>query len=129
MLRDYLRHSVRFPTAAKLYLVGEFLAGIGQGVIWVLRNLYLKQLGFNEGFIGQSLSVSSLALMVIAVPLAFTMDKRPLKGYLIAGALALAAGIVGTTLWNTELPILLSGFVAGAGVAMLTVGSVPFFMR
>ena len=129
MLRDYVHHSTRFSAAVKLYLAGEFLAGIGQGTIWVLRNLYLEKLGFHEGFIGQSLSVSVLGMALIAVPLSFTMDRRPLRGYLMAGALALGAGIAGTTLWRDELPILLSGFVAGSGVALLSVGSVPFYMR
>ena len=43
MLRDYLHHLARFPAAAKLFLAGEFLAGVGQGTIWVLRNLYMKR--------------------------------------------------------------------------------------
>jgi len=129
MLRGYLHHASRFPTAAKLFLAGEFLAGIGQGTLWVLRNLYLKELGYKEGFIGQMLSVSVLGMALIAVPLSFFMDRSALKGYLIAGALAVAAGIAGTALWPTETPILAFGFVAGAGTGLLSVGSVPFYMR
>ncbi len=129
MLRDYFHHAARFPTAAKLFLAGEFLAGIGQGTIWVLRNLYLKELGYHEGFIGQTLSVSVLGMGLVAVPLSFFMDRGPLKGYLIAGALALGAGIAGTALWPSELPVLAWGFVAGAGTGLLSVGSVPFYMR
>src|SRR5690349_16213582 len=126
MLRDYFHHAARFPLAVKLYLAGEFLAGIGQGTIWVLRNLYLKELGYKEGFIGQSLSISVLGMALVAVPLSFTMDRRPLKWYLVAGALALGAGIAGTALWHSQAPILVSGFVAGSGIALLSVGSVPF---
>jgi MFS family permease len=129
MLRDYFHHASRFLTAAKLFLAGEFLAGIGQGTIWVLRNLYLKELGFKEGFIGQALSISVLGMALVAVPLSFTMDRRPLKGYLAAGALALGAGIAGTALWPSEIPVLAWGFVAGSGIALLSVGSVPFYMR
>ena len=129
MLRDYLYHLARFPTAAKLFLAGEFLAGIGHGTIWVLRNLYLKDLGYKEGFIGQSISISMLGLALTALPLSLTMDRRPLKGYLVAGALAVGAGIAGTALWSSEVPILISGFVAGSGMALLSVGSVPFYMR
>jgi len=129
MIRDYFHHAWRFPLAVKLFLAGEFLAGIGQGTIWVLRNLYLKDLGFKEGFIGQSLSMSTLGMALVAVPLSFTMDRRPLKGYLAAGALALGAGIAGTALWPTEVSVLAWAFVAGSGIALLTVGSVPFYMR
>src|SRR5688572_12581236 len=129
MIRDYVRHLVRFPLSARLFLAGEFLAGIGQGTLWVLRNLYLKELGFNEGFIGHVLSVSMLGMVLVAVPLMFTMDRRHLKGYLMGGSLALGAGIVGTALQPSEVPLLLWGFVGGSGVALLTVGSVPFYMR
>ena len=129
MIRDYFHHAWRFPLAVKLYLAGEFLAGIGQGTIWVLRNLYFKELGYKEGFIGQSLSISVLGMALVAVPLSIRMDRRPLKGYLMAGALALAAGIAGTALWPSQVPILVFGFVAGSGIALLSVGSVPFYMR
>ena len=128
MLKDYVHHLGRFPTAAKLFLAGEFLAGIGMGTIWVLRNLYLKQLGYDEGFIGKALSVSALGI-VVAVPLSFIMDRGALKGYLAAGALAVSAGIAGTALWPTEASILMWGFIAGSGSALLSVGSVPFYMR
>jgi MFS family permease len=129
MLKDYLHHLGRFPVAAKLFLAGEFLAGIGQGTLWVLRNLYMKRLGFDESFIGRSLSFSVLGMAVVAVPLSLRMDRHGLKGYLAAGALALGAGIAGTALWPSEIPILFWGFVAGSGTALLTVGSVPFYMR
>lgn len=129
MLRDYLHHAPKFPLAAKLFLAGEFLAGIGLGTLWVLRNLYLTELGYKEGFIGQMMSVSVLGMAVIAVPLSFFMDRGALKGYLIAGALALGAGIAGTALWPTESLVLFFGFVAGAGTGLLSVGSVPFYMR
>lgn len=129
MLRDYLFHLNRLPLAAKLFLAGDFLVGIGEGSIWVLRNLYLKKLGYHEGFIGQSLSISMLGMALVAVPFSLSMDRRPLKRYLVAGALALAAGIAGTALWHAETPILLSGFLSGAGAALLAVGTVPFYMR
>lgn len=129
MIRDYLHHAARFPTAAKLFLAGEFLAGIGQGTLWVLRNLYLEKIGYGEGFIGQTLSVSALGMALVAVPLSLFMDRGPLKGYLIGGALALGAGIAGTALWPQETPVLITGFIAGAGTGLLSVGSVPFYMR
>jgi MFS family permease len=129
MLRDYVFHLNRLPLAAKLFLTADFLVGIGEGSIWVLRNLYLKKLGYHEGFIGQSLSISMLGMALVAVPFSLSMDRRPLKRYLVAGALALGAGIAGTALWHSETPILVSGFVSGAGAALLAVGTVPFYMR
>jgi len=129
MLRDYFHHAARFSTPAKLFLAGEFLGGIGQGTVWVLRNLFLKSLGFEEGFIGQTLSVSALGMALVAVPLSFFMDRGPLKGYLAGGALALAAGIAGTALWPTHAAVLGYAFVAGAGTGLLSVAGVPFYMR
>jgi len=129
MVAAYLRHVARFSSAAKLFLAGAFLEGIGHGILWVLRNLFLKECGLSEGFIGNTMSIAALGTLVVAVPLAFFMDRGRLKGYVIAGTLAFAGGLAGMALWPKPLPILASNFVAGGGMALLGIGSAPFFMR
>jgi MFS family permease len=129
MVRSYLRHIASFSPAAKLFLLGELFAGMGHGVFFVLRNLYLKQTGLDEAFIGQALSVTAMGTMAVTVPLAFFMDRGSLRGYLMGGALASVAGLAGTALSPTPVLLLASSFVAGAGTSLLTVGAAPFYMR
>jgi MFS family permease len=129
MVRAYLRHVASFSDQAKLFLLAELLAGIGHGTFIVLRNLYLKQCGLSEGFIGQAMSISALGTMVVTVPLAFFMGRGGFRAYLVAGALASALGLIGTALWPTPAPVLVSSFVAGAGASLLGVGAGPFYMR
>src|SRR5262245_27962498 len=119
MVRAYLRHVASFSDQAKLFLLAELLAGIGHGTFIVLRNLYLKQCGLSEGFIGQAMSISALGTMVVTVPLAFFMGRGGFRAYLVAGALASALGLIGTALWPTPAPVLVSSFVAGAGSSLL----------
>jgi MFS family permease len=129
VLRDYLNGIGRFTPAAKLFLLGQFLAGISSASLWVLRNLYLKDAGMSEADIGHALSMSALGILVIGVPLSFFMDRGGLKWYLIAGVLAQGVGLLMTSLWPTSGPVYAAAFIAGAGNTLLGVGASPFYMR
>jgi fucose permease len=73
VLREYFRHVAGFTTPARFYLAAQFFYAVGQTAVWVLRNLYFKEKGFSEDFIGQTLAVSSFGAMVVVL----TMSLRP----------------------------------------------------
>ncbi len=129
MLRDYLRHVAGFSPAARLYLLGHFLGGIGQGSFWVLRNLYLKEAGLAEGAIGNLLSVTQFGTLLVAVPLAFFIDRGRIRGWLALGTACFGAALAGIALWPTPGPLVLWSLLAGMGQAMLGAGTAPFYMR
>ena len=129
MIADYLRSVGRFTPAAKLFLLGQFLAGISGATLWVLRNLFLKASGMGEIEIGHALSAAALGILVVGVPLSFFMDRGGLKGYLVAGVLAQGAGLLVTALWPAAGPVYVAAFIAGAGGTLVGVGTSPFYMR
>jgi MFS family permease len=129
MIADYLRSVGRFTPAAKLFLFGQFLAGISGATLWVLRNLFLKASGMGDLEIGHTLSAAALGILVVGVPLSFFMDRGGLKWYLAAGVLAQGAGLLVTALWPAAGPVYLAAFVAGAGGTLVGVGTSPFYMR
>ncbi len=129
MVGDYLRVVPGFQRAAKLFLLGELLAGIGHGTFMVLRNLYLKECGLGEEVIGQAMAVSALGSGLVTLPFAFVMDRWKLRPFLVVGALIEAAGLVGTALYPQPLPLMISSFCAGIGVSMMTVGAATFYAR
>ena len=83
MHREYFRHIAGFPSAAKIYLAGQFFYSVGQTAVWVLRNLYLKEANYSEDFIGQTLAVSSLGAVVVVLTMSRFMDRMRLRGFSI----------------------------------------------
>ena len=96
MIREYLRHFRAFTPAARCYLAAQFFYSIGQTAVWVLRNLFLKEAGYPEDFIGQTLALSSLGAVVVVLTMSRFMGRMGLRGFSMLGALALGAGLAGT---------------------------------
>ena len=51
-MRDYFHSLSLFSRNVRLFLAGTFFIGIGQSVFMLMFNLYLKEAGYAEGFIG-----------------------------------------------------------------------------
>ncbi|HLF94328.1 MAG TPA: MFS transporter [Planctomycetota bacterium] len=129
MLHEYLRQVAAFSRPARLFLAAQFLYGIGQAAVWVLRNLYLKSAGHGESFIGYTLAVQSLGMASVVLTLPLLMDRHRLRPFLVAGAFLLAASLAGVVWVRGERAILACCFGSGVGIALLEVGTAPFFSR
>ncbi len=129
MVREYLGHIARFPPAARGFLAAQVLYEFGKTAVWVLRNLYLKQAGFDEPFIGSTLAAGSLGMALVVVTLTPFMDQMRLRGYLLAGVLMLAAGLAGTAAFLDRPVVLATCFLSGVGIALLEVSVAPFISR
>jgi MFS family permease len=128
-MKEYLAHVRMFSKDARLFLLGSFFMGFGYSVYWLLLNLYLKQLGLQEGMIGTILSASSFGTVLIAIPAAILVDHVRIKRILMLAA-ALNSGTLIMTALATQVGTL--RFLYGVSGAMFTVHSVaasPFFMR
>jgi MFS family permease len=128
-IKDYLHHVRLFSPNARKFLVGSFFMGFGFSVFWLLLNLYLKQVGFEEGRIGSIISASSVGTVLIAVPAAILIDRFRIKHILMIAAVingsALMTQAMSTTIWSLRAMSMISG-------AMWTVHFIaasPFFMR
>lgn len=129
MLREYVRHVSGFPRAAKCYLAAQIFYSVGQTAIWVLRNLYLREAGRSQDFIGQTLAVSSLGAVVVVLTMSRFMDRMKLRGFSMVGALALAAGLAGVTMSASPAVVWACCFLSGFGSAQLELGTAPFLAR
>jgi MFS family permease len=72
---DYYEATADFSRNAKLFLASVFLAGMSFSAFGVIFNLYLVELGFREGFIGNLLSVGALAMSLPALPAGLACDR------------------------------------------------------
>lgn len=128
-LRDYGAHLRLFSRDARLYLTGAFLLGIGFGVFQLLLNLYLRELGFRETFIGSVLSRQSLGAMLVAVPAAMVMARASLKRILVLSTPLAVAGYALQASITGPAWLLTASLFTGMVTMIYRVAGAPFFMR
>ena len=95
----------------------------------LLLNLYFKELGFSESYIGTVLSRTSLAPVILALPLGLVIGRFTFKSLLTFATLVMAVGYAFQVLTGNRDAIVVAGFVAGIGSAVFRVAAAPFFMR
>jgi MFS family permease len=128
-LKEYLENVKLFSKNAKFYLGGTFFMGYATSILWVLYNLYLKQLGFSEGVMGEILFFQGLGTVIVAIPAAIAVDYIRLKKVMVAASIVNSFSFVLMT-FITDLNILrLVAILAGAGWTVHFVVASPFFMR
>jgi MFS family permease len=129
MIRTYLQKVAGFSPASRAFLIALFFQFTGQTTLWVLRNLYLKKAGFDEEFIGTALAASSAGAALSILLLAREMDRRRLKGFMLADSLLISIGLAGVALIPEPVPILILSVVTGLGMGISQMCMPLFFVR
>ena len=128
-VKDYWSHLALFSKNGRLFLWGGFLIGLDFSIFSLLLNLYFKELGFTEGFIGQVLSFASLGAVLTTIPAAFVISKFESRKILFLSTLF--GGIcyfLQATLVH-RIGLLIVSLVLGMTSTFLRVLAAPFFMR
>jgi predicted MFS family arabinose efflux permease len=95
----------------------------------LLFNLYLKELGFAEGRIGNIISATTLGTVLMAIPASMIIRRFPVKRILLfATPIAAFSYMIQITTPQYHL-ILAGGFSAGLAAVFSRVAAAPFFMR
>lgn len=128
-LRDYGQHIGMFSRNARLFLAGSFLLAMAFSVFQLMRNLYLKEVGFSEAFIGQALSVFALGSLLGAIPSALLIAKRRAKSVLAWSTLGAGIGYFGIATLLSGWGIIGASMAAGLMMAVYQVASGPFLMN
>ena len=103
--------------------------GYATAILWMLYNLYLKQLGFSEGVMGEIMFYQGLGTVIVAIPAAIAVDYIKLKKVMIAASTVNSLSFVFMT-FITDLQILrFVAMLVGAGWTVHFVVASPFFMR
>lgn len=125
----YLNDVRRFTPNVRLYLTGSFLMGFNFQVFNLLFNLYLKEVGFPEGQIGQVASARAVGMTLMAVPAAIILSRLRLKRVLLVTVSLFA--LFSFLLVRTHEHALMLGCSVFAGMAFsfYRVAAAPFFMR
>ncbi len=109
----------------KLYLGIIFFATIVSSAYNVLFGIYLKNLGFNEAFVGQILSINTLGVALGAIPVAIFAERINRKRTLIIGLLMMV--ISNLIVLNVHVPWIMQvfAFLFGIGNSTLMVLQAP----
>ncbi len=126
---EYLQLCGRFQRNARLYLISNVLSGVTTGIILVLYNLYLASLGYGTDFIGLVLFVVTIGAGIAIFPAGICIDRLSGRFILIWSSLFIGLAGIGQILFRQPLPLLISGFIAGAAGAFVLVINAPFLTR
>jgi MFS family permease len=123
---EYAQQFRRFQRNARLFLISNALSGVTAGILLVLYNLYLVSLGYHTDFIGAVLFVGTIGAGLTIFPAGICVDRFSSKAILIGSSALIGVAGAGQILFRQPLPLLISAFVAGVGLAFLLVVTAPF---
>lgn len=126
---DYWQHLRLFSRNVRLYLTASFLIGLTFAGYSLLLNLYLKEHGAPESFIGNVLSAGAVGMTLTSIPAAFILRRIKLKKILL-----ISIALYGVSIFTlTQLPVtsalIVVSFIAGIATTFYRVAAAPFFMR
>ncbi len=125
----YARDIRRLTPNARRYLLGSFFIGMTFASFLLLLNLYFREKGYSEGFIGGVLSTGALGMTIVSIPGAVLLSKVRLKPVLIVSTiLYVVCGLI-TIYSETREVIWAAYFMAGIMMTFYRIASAPFFMR
>ena len=119
LLTEYFSAFRHFQRNARLYLISNALSYVTVGIILVLYNLYLVELGYRADFIGLVLFMGTLGAGIAIFPAGFCIDHFGGKVILIWSSVLIGLAGAGQMLLRQPLPLLISAFLAGIGAATL----------
>ncbi|UCD17746.1 MAG: MFS transporter [Candidatus Zixiibacteriota bacterium] len=126
---DYWQNLRMFSANVLLYLLGSFLVGLTFAAYMLLLNLYLREQGAVESFIGTILSAGAVGMTVTSIPAAFLLRRIRLKRILLSSILVYCLAV----LLLSRLPVtgllVVVTFSAGVAATFYRVAAAPFFMR
>ncbi len=126
---EYARQFEQFQRNARLYLINNALSGVTTGILLVLYNLYLVSLGYGTDFVGLVLFVGTIGAGIAIFPAGLLIDRLRAKAILIASNLLIAVAGAGQILLRQPVPLLISSFLVGVGLAFILVINAPFLTR
>jgi len=123
---EYIQQFKHFQRNARLFLISNVLSGVTAGILLVLYNLYLISLGYHADFVGVVLFVGTIGAGLAIFPAGACIDRFSGKIILIFSSTLIGIAGVGQILFRQTLPLLISSFIVGVGLAFLLVITAPF---
>src|SRR5450756_1688911 len=127
--RRYWTTICHLGTNMRLLLAGAALLGLGNGIFMTFFNLYLKQGGLGEAFLGRLNSLGTLGSLALAIPAGLLVTRLGSRKSLVLSCALIA--VFGALQANVLVPALLVVLQIGISASTMLYGATynPEMMR
>jgi len=119
-----------FNNNTKQFFIGTFIIYlVVMGIFFTYAGIFLKEAGFLEGFIGRTLSISSLSIALSSVLSSYLIKNYGYKKIIIVGIILMGSRIIGVVSTLNPLMIMSSAVLMGMGFSMHMTSEGAFLME
>lgn len=129
VIGTYIKRVKAFSPNARKYLISIMIYGAGFGIHRILFNFFLRSLGFDETFMGLLSTVSSMTVLISALPMGYLADRLGRKFSLVVAALLTGVSILLMVIFPTAAILISTNILMGIGSSLGGVVSGPFLME
>ena len=126
--KQYLQRVGMLSRNARLYLLATALQGLSSGIWVVIFNLYLKQVGFQDNFIGNVFTAGAIATGLVALPAGLLCERSGPKRALLISLTSNIASLA-LIIFLEQPVLLLASFISGFIGTIGWVAGAPFMME
>ena len=113
-----MKEKVKLSKNIKLFLTINLIASFAMGIFNMFVGIYLKEIGYQEQFVGSVLSINTFAIAIASVLSAYLIEKIGRKKSFSIGFICIAIGSSFIVLVNNQALIILMAIINGFGMSM-----------
>ncbi len=129
VIKTYIKRVRAFSPNARKYLISLMIYGAGFGVYRILFNFFLRSLGYNETLMGTLSTVSSMTVLIVALPMGYLADILGRKLSLIISGLIIGTSLLLLVIFPSVPIFIMMNILMGIGSSLGGVTSGPFLME
>ncbi len=129
VIGTYIDRVRAFRPNARKYLISIMIFGAGFGIHRILFNFFLRSLGYDETLMGLLSTVSSMTVLIAALPMGYLADILGRKFSLILSGLVIGFAMLAMVLFPTVPMLIATNILMGIGSSLGSVVSGPFLME
>ncbi len=129
VIKTYIQRVGAFSPNARKYLISMMIYGAGIGVHRILFNFFLRSLGYDETLMGLLSTVSSMTVLIAALPMGYLADLLGRKLSLIISGLVIGASVLTMVIFPSVPMLIAMNVLMGIGSSLGSVTSGPFLME
>jgi len=129
VIGTYIDRVRAFRPNARKYLVSIMIYGAGFGVHRILFNFFLRSLGYDETLMGLLSTVSSMTVLIAALPMGYLADLLGRKISLVLSGLVTGASMLLMVIFPSVPMLIAMNILLGIGSSLGSVVSGPFLME
>jgi MFS family permease len=129
VIKTYLERIRAFRPNARKYLVSLLIYGAGFGIHRILLNFFLRSLGYDETFMGLISTISSMTVLIAALPMGYVANRLGRKLSLVISSLLIGPSIILMVLFPSSAMLITMNILMGIGSSLGGVIIGPFLME